>query len=211
MLRLSLAKDPANFFDLFLILSGQSQPPCHLSVFLEVTDLRNTSSDWSCFVSHRLSVVNQKMEEKSVSKESQNRYSKAAKDWGWREFVTLTSLFDQDSGFLVQDTVVFSAEVLILKETSVMNDIIDCNPVTDNYLKRRNFTWKVENFLSFKEIMETRKIFSKFFQAGGCELRIGRCYFLLLMQFLHPYSCILREHVSVAQECMNPLTPFVFI
>ncbi|KAG4392046.1 hypothetical protein GLYMA_04G065500v4 [Glycine max] len=156
---------------------GQSQPPCHLSVFLEVTDSRNTSSDWSCFVSHRLSVVNQRMEDKSVTKESQNRYSKAAKDWGWREFVTLTSLFDQDSGFLVQDTVIFSAEVLILKETSIMQDITE----NDSELsssgspvdKRSSFTWKVENFLSFKEIMETRKIFSKFFQAGGCELRIG--------------------------------------
>ncbi|CAK9317489.1 unnamed protein product [Citrullus colocynthis] len=159
---------------------GQSQPPCHLSVFLEVTDSRNTSSDWSCFVSHRLSVVNQKMEEKSVTKESQNRYSKAAKDWGWREFVTLTSLFDQDSGFLVQDTVIFSAEVLILKETSVMQDFIDqdmeptgSSSLTDKVAKKSSFTWKVENFLSFKEIMETRKIFSKFFQAGGCELRIG--------------------------------------
>ncbi|XP_022941427.1 uncharacterized protein LOC111446723 isoform X2 [Cucurbita moschata] len=159
---------------------GQSQPPCHLSVFLEVTDSRITSSEWSCFVSHRLSVVNQKMEEKSVTKESQNRYSKAAKDWGWREFVTLTSLFDQDSGFLVQDTVIFSAEVLILKETSVMQDFIDqdvettgSSSVMDKVAKKSSFTWKVENFLSFKEIMETRKIFSKFFQAGGCELRIG--------------------------------------
>ncbi|KAI3468007.1 hypothetical protein Pfo_024670 [Paulownia fortunei] len=159
---------------------GQSQPPCHLSVFLEVTDSRNTNSDWSCFVSHRLSVVNQRLEEKSVTKESQNRYSKAAKDWGWREFVTLTSLFDQDSGFLVQDTVVFSAEVLILKETSIMQDFTDqesdsgntCSQL-DGIGKRSSFTWKVENFLSFKEIMETRKIFSKFFQAGGCELRIG--------------------------------------
>ncbi|OAY53652.1 uncharacterized protein LOC110610443 [Manihot esculenta] len=159
---------------------GQSQPPCHLSVFLEVTDSRNTSSDWSCFVSHRLSVLNQRMEEKSVTKESQNRYSKAAKDWGWREFVTLTSLFDQDSGFLVQDTVVFSAEVLILKETSIMQDFTDqdieaivTGSQIDRVGKRSSFTWKVENFLSFKEIMETRKIFSKFFQAGGCELRIG--------------------------------------
>ncbi|CAI0444276.1 unnamed protein product, partial [Linum tenue] len=159
---------------------GQSQPPCHLSVFLEVTDSRNTSSDWSCFVSHRLSVVNQKMEEKSVTKESQNRYSKAAKDWGWREFVTLTSLFDQDSGFLIQDTVVFSAEVLILKETSIMQDFADPDSEApsaasqiDKVEKKSSFTWKVENFLSFKEIMETRKIFSKFFQAGGCELRIG--------------------------------------
>ncbi|KAK2392105.1 TRAF family protein [Trifolium repens] len=159
---------------------GQSQPPCHLSVFLEVTDSRNTSSDWSCFVSHRLSVVNQKMEDKSVTKESQNRYSKAAKDWGWREFVTLTSLFDQDSGFLVQDTVIFSAEVLILKETSIMQDFTEhvselngSSSLVDSSGKRSSFTWKVENFLSFKEIMETRKIFSKFFQAGGCELRIG--------------------------------------
>ncbi|KAL6344942.1 hypothetical protein AAG906_006705 [Vitis piasezkii] len=159
---------------------GQSQPPCHLSVFLEVTDSRNTSSDWSCFVSHRLSVVNQRMEDKSVTKESQNRYSKAAKDWGWREFVTLTSLFDQDSGFLVQDTVVFSAEVLILKETSTMLDLTDQDSESSNsgsqidkIGKRSSFTWRVENFMSFKEIMETRKIFSKFFQAGGCELRIG--------------------------------------
>ncbi|CAL0319148.1 unnamed protein product [Lupinus luteus] len=158
---------------------GQSQPPCHLSVFLEVTDSRNTSSDWSCFVSHRLSVVNQKVEDKSVTKESQNRYSKSAKDWGWREFVTLTSLFDQDSGFLLQDTVIFSAEVLILKETSIMQDFtghdseLSSNGSLDSCEKRSSFTWKVENFLSFKEIMESRKIFSKFFQAGGCELRIG--------------------------------------
>lgn len=156
------------------MVPGQSQPPCHLSVFLEVTDSRNTTNDWSCFVSHRLSVVNQKMEEKSVTKESQNRYSKAAKDWGWREFVTLTSLFDQDSGFLVQDTVVFSAEVLILKETSIMQDLTEHDTESGKSgEKKSSFTWKVENFLSFKEIMETRKIFSKFFQAGGCELRIG--------------------------------------
>lgn len=161
---------------------GQSQPPCHLSVFLEVTDSRNTSNDWSCFVSHRLSVQNHKMPEKSVTKESQNRYSKAAKDWGWREFVTLTSLFDQDSGFLAndKDTVIFTAEVLILKETSAVQDFSDQDSESGNAIsssekvgKKSSFTWKVENFMSFKEIMETRKIFSKFFQAGGCELRIG--------------------------------------
>ncbi|KAF8034987.1 hypothetical protein BT93_C1116 [Corymbia citriodora subsp. variegata] len=159
---------------------GQSQPPCHLSVFLEVTDSRNTSNDWSCFVSHRLSVVNQRMEEKSVTKESQNRYSKAAKDWGWREFVTLTCLFDQDSGFIEKDAVVFQAEVLILKETSIMqdftaleNDLTGNGSLAENAGKISSFTWKVENFMYFKDIMENRKIFSKFFQAGGCELRIG--------------------------------------
>ena len=104
--------------------AGQSQPPNHLSMFLEVTDPRTAAADWSSFVSHRLSVVNQRPGDggdRSVTKESQNRYSKTAKDWGWREFVTLTSLFDQDSGFLVADTVVFAAEVLILKETATVS------------------------------------------------------------------------------------------
>ncbi|XP_019082713.1 PREDICTED: uncharacterized protein LOC104705038, partial [Camelina sativa] len=150
---------------------GQSKPPSHLSVFLEVTNSRS-SSDWSCFVSHKLSVVNQRLEEKSVIMESQNRYSKAVKDWGWREFVTLTSLFDQESGFLVQDSIVFSADVLLLKETSSTREYVDANSVSQNE-KKISFTWKVENFLAFKEIMETRKIFSKFFKAGGCDLRIG--------------------------------------
>lgn len=93
------------------LCAGQSQPPNHLSMFLEVTDPRMGGTEWSCFVSHRLTVVNQKTEDRAVAKESQNRYSRAAKDWGWREFVTLTSLFDQDAGFLVNDTVIFSAEV----------------------------------------------------------------------------------------------------
>ncbi|KAI7978967.1 hypothetical protein LOK49_Contig590G00001 [Camellia lanceoleosa] len=72
-----------------------------LSVFLEVTDSRNTSSDWSCF---RAIIVSSEPEVggRSVAKESQNRCSKSCKRLGMAEFVTLTSLFDQDSGFLVQ-------------------------------------------------------------------------------------------------------------
>lgn len=54
----------------------------HLSMFLEVTDPRAASDDWSAFVSHRLAVVNQRDDTKSLAKESQNRYSRSAKDWG---------------------------------------------------------------------------------------------------------------------------------
>lgn len=146
---------------------GQSQPPCHLSLFLEVTDPRAPSPDWTCFVSHRLSVLCQKSDGLMVSKESQNRYSKVAKDWGWREFLSLTSLFDQGTGYLVDDTVGFCAEVMVLKEAHELMDITPRGLMC--------FTWKVENFLAFKDIMETRKIFSKFFDVGGCELRIGTC------------------------------------
>ena len=45
---------------------------------------------------------------------------------GWREFVTLTALFDCDAGFLVNDTVVFSADVLVLRESSEARSV--CSP-----------------------------------------------------------------------------------
>ncbi len=47
---------------------------------------------------------------------AQNRYMRAAKDWGWREFVTLHTLFDADAGYLANDDCCFAAEVLMLRE-----------------------------------------------------------------------------------------------
>lgn len=64
---------------------------------------------------------------RAVSKESQNRYSKSAKDWGWREFLQLHTLFDQEAGFLVSDSVVFAAEVLVLKEVSEVKQVLQMN------------------------------------------------------------------------------------
>ncbi len=52
------------------LAAGQSQPPCHLSMFLEVSD-KEATADWSCFVSHRLVIVNQRDESRSLVKESQ--------------------------------------------------------------------------------------------------------------------------------------------
>lgn len=51
-------------------MTGQSQPPRHLSMFLEVSD-KEATADWSCFVSHRLVIVNQRDESRSLVKESQ--------------------------------------------------------------------------------------------------------------------------------------------
>ena len=56
-----------------------------------------------------------------MAKESQNRYSKIAKDWGWREFVTLTSLFDIDLGYLANDTLTLCAEVAGFLELALLS------------------------------------------------------------------------------------------
>ena len=48
---------------------------------------------------------------------------KSAKDWGWREFITLQALFDADAGHLLNDDCVFAAEVLMLKESSEAHQV----------------------------------------------------------------------------------------
>lgn len=42
-----------------------------------------------------------------------------------------------------------------------------------DHITRTQFTWRIENFPSFRDILETRKIFSRYFTAGGVDLRIG--------------------------------------
>ncbi|XP_061964039.1 uncharacterized protein LOC133688545 isoform X2 [Populus nigra] len=143
---------------------GQSQKPIHLSTFLEVLDSGNSSGDWSSFIVYQLAVMNGKMIEKSVVKQSAERCSNATKNHGWSEFMTLTSLFDQDSGFIGHETAVFTAEVHILKETFMTTESSD---------NACSVTWKMENFLAFKEIMLSRRILSRFFEIGGCKLQIG--------------------------------------
>ena len=201
---------------------GQSQPPCYLSMFLEVTDSLNTSSDWSCFVHYHMSVINQKGEERSIMKESRSRYSKSAKEFGWPEFVTLASLFDQDSGLLIQDTIIFSIDLLILKETSLLEDCTESTNACfdiDQDKKLGSFTWKVENFLSCKEIIQNQKVFSKFFEVGGCELRIGESVFLILSicllsasslswWFSH-FEILLAFFIIIMQGSTSHLGPFL--
>ena len=48
----------ANVEHMICSATGQSNPPNHLSMFLEVSDSRaGLGEDWSCFVSHKLAVL----------------------------------------------------------------------------------------------------------------------------------------------------------
>ena len=117
--RISLCVANCFFYDIdgvtMLQANRSLQPSQHV---FKVTDPSTTNADWSCFVSHRLSVVNHRGEDKSVPKSLRIDIPSKPRTGGWREFVTLTSLFDLDAGFLVNDCVMFAAEVLVLRETS---------------------------------------------------------------------------------------------
>lgn len=90
--------------------------------------------------------------------------------------MTLNQLFDKESGFLSEDEVTLSADVSVLKET-----FVEANSSTMGFLglemgldeKKEIFMWKMENFLSFKEISDTQKVVSRIFLVGGCKLQMG--------------------------------------
>ncbi|CAL5397179.1 unnamed protein product [Camellia sinensis] len=164
--------------DLRLVIypRGESQSPGYLSFYLEVMERPDKLSDWSYYISFRLSVMNQNLD-KSVSmdwdksSDGINRFFNATKELGWCRFMPLNSLFDQDSGFLVADTVNFFAEVLILEET-FLEKVCEALLVDEGKL----FYWRMSNFLHFKNILETKTtIVSQTFQIGKCKCRIGVC------------------------------------
>ena len=109
---------------------GQGNPPTHMSLFLEVTppqigfakDLfrldNSTVANWSCFVSHKLTLINQKDVSKSIDKETQSRFDLGSKNWGWKEFAPLTQVFDDSAGFLVDDCLVLAVETLVMAEAA---------------------------------------------------------------------------------------------
>ena len=112
---------------------NQDKPPTHMAVFLQVSpgrghvgkemfsyrksDMVFVRSGWSCFVSHKLGLLNQKDPSKSISHNDQKRHSYEQNQWGYEEFVHLTRVFDDKEGFLVDDSLVLTVETLVMAES----------------------------------------------------------------------------------------------
>lgn len=152
-------------------------------------DPRNTaSSKWDCFASYRLCIENLSDDSKSVHRDSWHRFSSKKKSHGWCDFASLNSLLDPKVGFLHSDDecILITADIMILHESfSFSRDSYDLqannvsamggggvSPVVGEALSGK-FTWKVQNFSLFKEMIKTQKIMSPVFPAGECNLRIS--------------------------------------
>lgn len=156
---------------------GDSQAlPGYLSIYLQVTDPRGSSSSkWDCFASYRLCVVNQRDETKSIQRDSWHRFSGKKKSHGWCDFTPSSTVLDIKGGFVVNEAVLITAEILVLHESvsfSRENELpATVGPVPE--VLSGKFTWKVHNLSLFKEMIKTQKIMSPVFPAGECNLRLS--------------------------------------
>ena len=156
---------------------GDSQAlPGYLSIYLQVTDPRGSSSSkWDCFASYRLCVVNQRDEGKSIQRDSWHRFSGKKKSHGWCDFTPSSTVLDVKGGFVVNEAVLITAEILVLHESvsfSRENELPATGVPVPEVLSGK-FTWKVHNLSLFKEMIKTQKIMSPVFPAGECSLRLS--------------------------------------
>lgn len=85
---------------------------------------------------------------------------------------------DTKQGFSISDTLLVTADIMILKETVSFTREADMAsgaimPSTSAEILSGKFVWKVHNFSLFREMIKTQKIMSPLFTAGECSLRLS--------------------------------------
>ncbi|KAK7401183.1 hypothetical protein VNO78_12504 [Psophocarpus tetragonolobus] len=85
----------------------------YLSMYLDVADSSSLPYGWSRYAQFSLAVVNQIHNKYSVRKDTQHQFNARESDWGFTSFMPLGELYDPGRGYLVNDTLIVEAEVLV--------------------------------------------------------------------------------------------------
>ncbi|KAG4194431.1 hypothetical protein ERO13_A06G053550v2 [Gossypium hirsutum] len=137
-------------FRLIVFPRGRYQKSIYLSMIIEASGPQDATQDWSCF-------------------------ARSTKRWWCPEFLTLATLFNKGSGYLVEDTVMFNADILILKESLEIQDVLESSN-KDGEKGRCTITWEMKNFVAFQRTSSMiNDICSKYFQVDKLKLRIAVC------------------------------------
>ncbi|KAF1868595.1 hypothetical protein Lal_00036033 [Lupinus albus] len=87
----------------------------YLSMYLDVADSTSLPYGWSRYAQFSLAIVNQIQNKYSVRKDTQHQFNARESDWGFTSFMPLGELYDPSRGYLVNDTLIVEAEVLVRK------------------------------------------------------------------------------------------------
>ncbi|GAV86142.1 MATH domain-containing protein [Cephalotus follicularis] len=85
----------------------------HLSVYLDVADSPTLPHGWSRYAQFSLSIASQIHKKYSIRNDTQHQFNAQENDWGFTSFVPLGDLYDPSRGFLVNDTVIIKANVIV--------------------------------------------------------------------------------------------------
>ncbi|KAJ6350700.1 hypothetical protein OIU78_006775 [Salix suchowensis] len=116
----------------------------HISLYLAMADTSSLPLGWEIHVIFRLFLLDQNKDSYLVIQAGKERRFHGLKlEWGFDEFIQLSTFNDSRYGFLVEDTCVLGAEVFVCRERSRgKGEVLSMTkqPATFKY------TWKIENF-----------------------------------------------------------------
>ncbi|XP_043709137.1 uncharacterized protein LOC122658279 [Telopea speciosissima] len=84
-----------------------------LSMYLNLADLTNLTSNQQVYVSRCLRVVDQ-INGEHVERKDNSWHSTSNTNWGWHNFLQLRDLNNPEKGYLLKDTCIIEAEVIVL-------------------------------------------------------------------------------------------------
>ncbi|KAM7265486.1 hypothetical protein ACFE04_003169 [Oxalis oulophora] len=87
----------------------------HLSMYLDVADSGALPYGWSRYAQFSLGVINQLHGNYSIRKDTQHQFNARESDWGFTSFMPLSELYEPSRGYIVNDTVLVEAKVVVRK------------------------------------------------------------------------------------------------
>ncbi|KAJ9189110.1 hypothetical protein P3X46_000441 [Hevea brasiliensis] len=109
----------------------------YLSIYLEVADSTSLPRGWSREARYSFAVVNQINSRSTVKKDSQKPvvFNEMGASWGCRSFIPLSELRNPAEGYLVGDTLIVEAEVLVYNVQHYSSSIDPKKEVASNETK----------------------------------------------------------------------------
>eukprot|EP00123_Amoebidium_parasiticum_P019955 comp39010_c0_seq1/m.47367 comp39010_c0_seq1/g.47367 ORF comp39010_c0_seq1/g.47367 comp39010_c0_seq1/m.47367 type:complete len:452 (-) comp39010_c0_seq1:35-1390(-) len=117
-----------NTFRMRIFPKGTDGTSTHLSLFVAINKDAATEKTWRTAAKFSISLVNQVNEAKTEKKNYEAKFKHDTLDWGHRQFVKLSDVVAENSGFIVNNTMVldtFFEEVWVPADTPAESEAED--------------------------------------------------------------------------------------
>ncbi|CAA7017209.1 unnamed protein product [Microthlaspi erraticum] len=149
----------------------------HISLYVRIVDTESLPKGWEVNVDLKLFVHNPKQQKYlAVTDGTVKRYNDVKKEWGFGQFIPLSTLYNTNEGYIMNDTCSFGAEIFALNPTEQQEKVTFIpNPpyigerMCEDSSPDNVFAWRIHHFST----LEDKFYFSDEFLAGGRYWRLG--------------------------------------
>ncbi|KAL1212723.1 Ubiquitin C-terminal hydrolase 12 [Cardamine amara subsp. amara] len=137
----------------------------HISLYVRIEDTQSLPKGWEVNVDLKLFVHNLKQRKYlAISDGTVKRYNEAKKEWGFGKLIPLSTFYNMNEGYIVQDTCSFGAEILLVKPVQLQEKVTFVSNPPHNV-----FTWRIHSFST----LENKVYYSDDFLVGDRYWRLG--------------------------------------